>query len=117
MARAGLSAIVDVRVGRAIDRCRRSAAASRSTSCSSTPTRPSTPAYFEWALKLTRQGGLIVVDNVVRDGAVVDTSGKDADVEGMRRFLARLAAESRASGTVIQTVGAKGYDGFALVVV
>ena len=115
IAKAGFSAPVDVRVGRAIDLLPALEGDEPFDFVFIDADKRSTPEYFEWALKLTRTGGLIVVDNVVRNGAVVDGSGKDADVEGMRRFLARLAAESRASGTVIQTVGTKGYDGFALV--
>jgi predicted O-methyltransferase YrrM len=73
------------------------------------------PAYFDWALKLSRSGTLIVVDNVVRDGAVVDPDSNDPRVQGVRRFVDQLSSESRASGTVIQTVGIKGYDGLAIV--
>ena len=115
--RAGLSAVVDVRVGRAIDLLPDLNASNPFDFVFIDADKPSTPEYFEWAVKLTRKGGVIVVDNVVRSGKVVDTSGKDGDVEGMRRFLAALAREPRAAGTVIQTVGTKGYDGFALVVV
>jgi predicted O-methyltransferase YrrM len=117
LARADLSAVVDLRVGRAIDLLPALAEGEPFDFVFIDADKPSTPAYFEWALKLTRKGGLIVVDNVVRKGAVVDTSGKDTDVEGMRRFLAKLAAQPGASGTVLQTVGVKGYDGFALIVV
>jgi predicted O-methyltransferase YrrM len=60
---------------------------------------------------------MIVADNVVRNGAVADPASPDADVQGVRRFIERLAAEPRVSATVIQTVGRKGYDGFALAVV
>lgn len=115
--RAGLAAVVDIRVGRAIDALPVFEADDRFDLVFIDADKPSTPDYFDWALKLTRQGGLIVVDNVVRDGAVADASGKDRDVEGMRTFLARLARTANASGTVIQTVGAKGYDGFALILV
>jgi predicted O-methyltransferase YrrM len=115
--RAGLSHVVDIRVGPAIDALPALAADERVDFVFIDADKPSTPAYFEWALTLTRKGGVIVVDNVVRGGKVIDGSGNDADVEGMRRFLARLARESRAVGTTIQTVGTKGYDGFALVVV
>jgi predicted O-methyltransferase YrrM len=79
--------------------------------------KPSTPDYFVWAMKLTRQGSVIVVDNVVRKGAVAEAGCDDASVRGVRRFLEMAAAEPRASATAIQTVGAKGYDGFALVLV
>ncbi|HET7695546.1 MAG TPA: O-methyltransferase [Vicinamibacterales bacterium] len=115
--RAGLAPLVEVRVGRALDLLPALEAGERFDFVFIDADKPSTPAYFEWALKLTRSGGVVVVDNVIRDGKIVDASGTDADVEGMRRFLATLAAESRASGTVIQTTGVKGYDGFALVVV
>ena len=64
-----------------------------------------TAEYFAWALKLTRQGSLIIVDNVVRKGAVVDTSSDDPSVQGVRRFYEMLAAEPRVSATAIQTVG------------
>jgi predicted O-methyltransferase YrrM len=75
------------------------------------------PTYFEWALKLSRAGTLIIVDNVVRDGAVIDAESSDPSVQGVRRFIELLATESTASGTAIQTVGLKGYDGFAIVLV
>jgi predicted O-methyltransferase YrrM len=75
------------------------------------------PTYFEWSLKLSRPGTLIVVDNVVRKGAVVDADSTDPSVQGVRRFIESLGTEPRASGTAIQTVGTKGYDGFAIVLV
>ena len=73
--------------------------------------------YLDWALKLSRIGTVIVADNVVRDGKVIDPECDDPRVQGIRRFAARLAAEPRLSSTAMQTVGAKGYDGFALAVV
>ena len=75
------------------------------------------PGYFEWAMKLSHPGTLIIVDNVVRKGAVIDENNPDPDIQGVRRFVQMLGAESRASGTAIQTVGIKGYDGFAVVLV
>jgi predicted O-methyltransferase YrrM len=80
------------------------------------------PGYFEWSLELSRPGTLIVADNVVRDGAILDPDAYDPalgdqGVQGVRRFFELLAAEPRVSATAIQTVGAKGYDGFALAVV
>ena len=80
------------------------------------------PGYFEWSLELSRPGTLIVADNVVRDGAILDPDAYDPalgdqGVQGVRRFFEMLAAEPRVSATAIQTVGAKGYDGFALAVV
>jgi predicted O-methyltransferase YrrM len=76
-----------------------------------------TADYFAWSLKLTRHGSLIIVDNVVRKGAVVDSGSDDPSVQGVRRFYEMLAAEPRVSATAIQTVGSKGYDGFAMVLV
>lgn len=77
----------------------------------------STPDYFAWALKLSRRGSLIITDNVVRNGALADSTSADPNVQGMRRFTQLLGAEPSVSATVIQTVGAKGYDGFALALV
>jgi predicted O-methyltransferase YrrM len=74
-------------------------------------------AYLEWALRLSRSGTAIVVDNVVRDGEVVDAGSADTDVIGVRRMFEAMAREPRLSATAIQTVGAKGWDGFALAVV
>jgi len=73
------------------------------------------PAYFEWSLKMVRVGSLIVVDNVVREGAVIDANSRDESVRGVRRFNDMVAAERRVTATAIQTVGSKGYDGFAVV--
>jgi predicted O-methyltransferase YrrM len=74
-------------------------------------------AYVEWALRLSRPGTAIVVDNVVRDGEVADARSGDPDVIGVRRMFELIAREPRLSATAIQTVGAKGWDGFALAVV
>jgi predicted O-methyltransferase YrrM len=74
-------------------------------------------AYLEWALRLSRPGTVIVVDNVVREGAVVEAASRDPDVIGVRRMFELMAREPRLSATAIQTVGAKGWDGFALAVV
>jgi predicted O-methyltransferase YrrM len=73
--------------------------------------------YLAWALRLSRPGTLIVADNVIRDGAVVDAGSDDPSVAGVRAFFAAVAAEPRLRATAIQTVGAKGYDGFALALV
>ncbi len=73
------------------------------------------PEYLEWSLRLTRSGSLIVADNVVRGGAVLDAS--DPRAAGVRRYLERLAADERLEATVIQTVGVKGYDGLAIALV
>jgi len=79
--------------------------------------KTSIPEYFDWALRLSRPGSLIIVDNVIRDGAVADASSTDANVLGVRRLMDLLAAEPRVSATAIQTVGSKGYDGFAIALV
>lgn len=75
------------------------------------------PGYFEWSLRLARPGTLIVADNVVRQGGVIDPHHPDVRVQGVRRFLDMVAAEPRVSATTIQTVGSKGYDGFSMVLV
>jgi predicted O-methyltransferase YrrM len=77
----------------------------------------STADYFVWALKLSRPGTLIITDNVIRKGAVADARSKDPSVVGMRRFFELLAKEKGVSSTAIQTVGSKGYDGFAIAIV
>ena len=79
--------------------------------------KESYPEYLGWAMKLSRPGTVIVADNVVREGRVADADCDDPRVKGVRRFAERMAAEPRLSSTVLQTVGAKGYDGFALSVV
>ena len=73
--------------------------------------------YFTLSLQLSRPGTVIVADNVVRNGAVVDPASSDERVRGVRRFLELVAAEPRVEATVVQTVGSKGYDGFALLYV
>ena len=74
-------------------------------------------AYLEWALRLSRPGTAIVVDNVVREGEVIDAASRDPDVVGVRRMFELIAHEPRLSATAIQTVGAKGWDGFVLAIV
>jgi predicted O-methyltransferase YrrM len=75
------------------------------------------PEYLKWALRLTRPGSVIIADNVVRDGAVIDPQSSDASVVAVREYIALLAEQETLASTVIQTVGSKGYDGFALSVV
>ena len=79
--------------------------------------KPGYPSYLEAVLQLSRKGTLIVADNVVRGGGVLDPDSDDADVRGVREFNALLAASPRVQGTILQTVGTKGYDGFAIAVV
>jgi predicted O-methyltransferase YrrM len=79
--------------------------------------KASNPEYLQWSLKLSRPGTVIVLDNVVRDGRVIDAKSADPDIQGIRRFTEMVASEQRLSATVLQTVAGKGYDGFALLVV
>jgi predicted O-methyltransferase YrrM len=79
--------------------------------------KPSNPVYLEAALRLSRPGTVIIGDNVVRDGKVVMPEGADANVIGVRAFTDLIAAHPRLSATALQTVGAKGYDGFVLALV
>jgi len=75
------------------------------------------PGYWEWALKLSRRGTMIIADNVVRNGAVIDASSNDPRVQAVRRLHELIATEPRVSATTIQTVGSKGYDGFTVALV
>jgi predicted O-methyltransferase YrrM len=117
--RAGFSKIVDVRVGAALD---------------SLPVieaenggpfdlffidadKVNNPNYFEWAIKLSRKGSVIIVDNVVREGGLADATSEDAAIRASRKVTELLGSDPRVDGTVIQTVGTKGYDGFAIATV
>jgi predicted O-methyltransferase YrrM len=115
--RAGVSERVEVRVGRAIDLLPALAGGEPFDLVFIDADKATTPDYVRWALKLTRPGSVIVVDNVIRDGKILDTSGADADVAGMREALALMAGDTRLTTTALQMVGAKGYDGFAIAVV
>jgi predicted O-methyltransferase YrrM len=79
--------------------------------------KPNNPAYLEWSLRLSRPGTVIVGDNVIRDGEVANAESADAEVQGVRRFFDLMAADPRLDATALQTVGAKGYDGFSLALV
>lgn len=119
LARAGLADSVEIRVGKALETLPALAAENPPAfdMIFIDADKASIPEYFQWALKLGRKGSLIVVDNVVRGGKIIDAASADANVQGVRRFYDMLAAEPRVSATAIQTVGSKGYDGFALAVV
>jgi predicted O-methyltransferase YrrM len=120
IARAGLSGVVELRLGRALDTLPQLAAEGRGPFdfIFIDADKPSYADYFAWALKLSRRGTIIIGDNVIRRGAVIDPSkSDDPRVPGVLRFNQAVAAERRVSGTVIQTVGAKGYDGFTFAVV
>jgi predicted O-methyltransferase YrrM len=117
--RAGVADRVDVRVGAAIHLLPQIADEN------STPfdlvfidaDKVSTPDYLTWALRLTQSGSLIIIDNVVRDGNVINAVSDDPSVQGVRRALAMMADDPRLSTTALQTVGSKGYDGLAIALV
>ena len=119
VARAGLSGVVDIRLGRAVETL------ATLTAEEGGPydmifidaDKASIPEYFTWALRLSRPGSLILVDNVIRNGAVIDASSLDPSIIGVRRFNAMLSTDTRVTATTIQTVGAKGYDGMTFAIV
>jgi predicted O-methyltransferase YrrM len=123
IARAGLAELVELRVGPAIDSLEEllNEDVGPFDLVFIDADKQSTPAYFERALELTRPGSVIIVDNVVRDGEVIDADSSDPRVLGMRGLHELLAVDQagprRVSATTIQTVGSKGYDGFTLVLV
>jgi predicted O-methyltransferase YrrM len=116
IARAGLADVVEVRVGRALDTLPALAAEAPEPFDLAFVDADKAPyaQYLDWAARLTRPGGLVVADNVVRRGRVLDP-GEDADVRGVRSFLEAMAADPRLDGTVLQTVG-RGWDGMAVAV-
>ena len=119
ISRAGLSSQVEVKVGRAVD------SLAQMYNEDSTPfdfifidaDKPSNPEYLHWSLKFSKPGTLIVVDNVVRDGKVTDSESSDLSVQGTRKLFELLSKEDKVSATAIQTVGSKGWDGFAMAFV
>jgi len=117
--RAGLSDKVDLRIGPALETLPGLAAQGGGPFdlVFIDADKENNAAYFDWALKLSRAGSLIIVDNVVREGAILDARSKNTQVQGVRRFFERVAAEPRVRATVIQTVGSKGHDGMALMLV
>jgi predicted O-methyltransferase YrrM len=124
IARAGFAGVVEIRVGPALETLPELAAegAGPFDMIFIDADKGNYPGYFEWSLKLSRPGTVIVGDNVVRDGAILDPdaddpSGGNETIKGVRRFYELLAAEPRVSATAIQTVGDKGYDGFVLALV
>ena len=114
---AGLSRMVQVRVGAALDTLPQLVAEGRGPFdlIFIDADKVNTAPYFTWALALSRPGSLIIVDNVVRDGAVADAATTDEGVRGMRRFFELVQTEARVEATAIQTVGIKGYDGLAIL--
>ena len=115
LARAGLADVVDLRVGRGLDVL--PALSGPFDMVFIDADKASTAEYLEWAVRLGREGTLVIADNVVRGGAVADPDTTDGSARGARRGLELLGAHPRLDGTAIQTVGAKGHDGFALALV
>lgn len=118
-ARAGLSGVIELRRGKALETLPQVAA----EGCGPfdlifiDANKANMAEYFDWAVNLSRRGSVIIADNVIREGGVLDSTSADANIQGVRRFNERLASDQRVCGTEIQTVGTKGYDGFALIVV
>jgi predicted O-methyltransferase YrrM len=119
IARAGFAEQVDVRVGKALDLLPgiEADALHPFDLFFLDADKPNNPAYLEWSIKLARPGSVIIADNVVRDGAVLDAASSDASVQGIRRFNEMFASHPRIRATAVQTVGSKGYDGFAIGIV
>ncbi len=117
--RAGLAAIVDLRLGNALETLEvlASERAGPFDLIFIDADKAGIPEYFRASLRMSRVGTVIVVDNVVRNGAVIDAESADPSIRGVRRFNQMLAAEKRVSATTLQTVGSKGYDGFTLALV
>jgi predicted O-methyltransferase YrrM len=119
IARAGLDSVVTLRLGAALDTLPQLAREGDGPFdlIFIDADKPNIPNYVAWALKLSRKGTLIVVDNVIRRGEVIDTSSDDPNIQGARRLFEMLASEPRLQATALQTVGSKGYDGFVMAVV
>jgi predicted O-methyltransferase YrrM len=119
IARAGLTRVVELRLGLPIETLPQIAAERLGPFdlIFIDADKPGYPEYLPWALELSRPGSLIIADNVVRKGEVANAASTDPNVQGVRRYNALLAAEPRVSATVLQTVGSKGYDGLAVALV
>lgn len=115
LARAGLEELVDLRVGAALESLPGLDGEGPFDLVFIDADKSNTPNYYEWALERTRPGGLIVADNVVRDGSLADLDDESEATSAQRRLHELLSAEPRVEATTIQTVGAKGYDGFTLI--
>jgi predicted O-methyltransferase YrrM len=116
IARAGLASLVEVILGPALDTLPQLAARGRGPFdlIFIDADKQSLPDYFAWSLKLCRPGTIIIIDNVIRDGTVINAASTDASDQGVRRMNEMMVAETRVTATAIQTVGSKGYDGFAI---
>jgi len=119
LAAAGLAEVVEVLVGPALDTLPRLAAEGRGPFdlVFIDADKANNPEYVTWAVELARVGTVIIVDNVVRKGAILDAASEDPDVQGTRRLYDLLGAHPRVSATAIQTVGSKGHDGLVVALV
>jgi predicted O-methyltransferase YrrM len=119
VARAGLADRVDIRIGAALETLPKIAAAKEGPFdlVFIDADKENNPHYFAWALKLTRPGSLIIIDNVVRSGTVLDAASADAAIQGTRKALDMMASEPRVIATALQTINLKGHDGFAIALV
>lgn len=119
IARAGLDGVVTVRLGAALDTLPLLVEEGEGPFdlIFIDADKKNIPNYLTWSLKLSRKGTLILVDNVIRDGEVIDPSSEDSNVQGVRQFFDMLKSEPGLQATALQTVGSKGYDGFAMAVV
>ena len=119
LTRAGVADRVDIRLGKALETLPQLAVEKQEPFDFTfiDADRTNLAEYFDWAVRLAHAGSVIIVDNIVRKGGVIDASSEDANIKGVRRFAERLSADSRVTATMVQTVGAKGYDGFAMALV
>jgi predicted O-methyltransferase YrrM len=115
LARAGVAGSVDVRVGPALETLPR--LVGHFDLAFIDADKPNIPQYFDWAVRLARPGALVIVDNVVRKGALADPNSDDENVRGVQRLHEMLAHDRRVTATTMQTVGSKGYDGFTIAIV
>ena len=117
--RAGFSSIVQLRLGPALESLSelQKEGAQRFDLIFIDADKQNIPAYLEWSLRLSRSGTVIITDNVIREGAVINPEDPDPRVQGVRRFFEMIAADSRLDATALQTVGSKGYDGFTIAIV
>jgi predicted O-methyltransferase YrrM len=113
VARAGLASAVEIKVGAALETLP-SLAGQVFDLVFIDADKPNNPHYLAWALRLTRPGSVIIVDNVVRDGGIIDEDSREPRIVGTRKMFEAIGREPRLSATAVQTVGGKGYDGFVI---
>lgn len=117
--RAGFASVVDIRVGKALDSLSviQEEGVEPFDMIFIDADKTNNPSYFEWALRLSRRGSLIIVDNVVREGGLADDASDDPAILASRAVIEMMGSDPRVEATVMQTVGKKGYDGFAIALV